>query len=179
MNGINLRRTGTISAYECFNLKPLLKRNVLTLIKLSTWYQVRSDHTCNYTPPYFWRVRPRPCASECESMRTLSGSPLDWANQRRLRLWTRLTKIDNLNVSTFCAFNSNTNADGWASHRASFRCFGNALADEPSHLPIGGLTSVSFHSQIYHRSALHINAQCIANHWDTFIQANPYSWLWK
>ena len=64
-------------------------------------------------------------------------------------------QIDNLNVLALCAFNSNTNADGWASHRASFRCFGNALADEPGHLPIGGLTSVSLHSQIYYKNDLH------------------------
>ena len=60
-------------------------------------------------------------------------------------------QIDNLNVSTLCAFNSNTNADGWASHRASFRCFGNALANEPGHFQIGGLISVSLHSQIYYK----------------------------
>ena len=55
----------------------------------------------------------------------------------------------------FYAFHSNTNADVWASHRASSRCFGNALADELGHLPIGGLTSVSLHSQIYYKNDLH------------------------
>ena len=150
-------------------------------------YRLAHDTNCGLTtrvitlPSIFEGREWLPCACDCENiyMRTVSGPLLHWANQWRLRLWTRLMQIDNLNVSALCAFNSNTNADGWASHRASFRCFGNALADEPGHLPIGGLTSVSLHSQIYHRSALHINAQCIANHWDTFIQANPYSWLWK
>ena len=84
-------------------------------------------------------------------------------------------QIDNLNILALRAFNSNTNADGWASHRASFRCFGNALADEPGHLPIGGLASVSLHAQIYYSNELQRNALCSVNHWNTSTQANAYS----
>ena len=122
-----------------------------------------------------------PCDCDCDNiyLRTVSGPLLHWANQWRLRLWTRLMQIDNLNVSALCAFNSNTNADGWASHRASFRCFGNALADEPGHLPIGGLTCVSLHSQIYYNIELQRNALCSVNHWNNSTQADAYSWLWK
>ena len=108
-----------------------------------TWYQVCSDSTCNCTALYFWE-RGHCRAVVIAKIFTCGLYPVRCS-----------TKIDNLNVSALCAFNSNTNADGWASHRASFRCFGNALADEPGHLPIGGLTSVSLHSQIYHRNDLH------------------------